>query len=292
MAGADQRAGYRLAPVPDQHREQSMQMILQAADAVSPGRAIVLGAGRCDEIPLAALAEQFTEVELVDVDGDLLRAGLDVANLPDQDRAKVRTNAQDLVGVTAAAIADCETVLLQGGGFDDVVEGIAAIISAAEPRAPVPCSYDLVVASCVLSQLTFGLIQDVRARLARGFPESAARLQSDPRLTQAFDRLTRRCEAAFVDYLTASVAAAGRIYFSDTVQMCFVRGTEQGDWTTPGTWRMTKSQRLDDYLDERFAVHVRRRWNWVVNRPVTPGDEGRLYDVQAMILSTTMSRPG
>jgi hypothetical protein len=185
----------------------------------------------------------------------------------------------------------CGQIVSDSGGFDDAVERLSEIVSAVMPQTPQAEVHDLVIASCVLSQLTFGLIQHIRGSLATRFPDAADRAQSDPRLAQAFERLTRRCEAEFVDYLAAITAPAGRLFFSDTVQMCFVRASDQGDWTTPGTWRMTKTQRLDDYLDGRFIVHARRRWNWVVNRPISAGDEGRLYDVQAMILGTTMSTP-
>jgi hypothetical protein len=276
-----------------------MQMILQAADAVSPGRAIVLGAGRCDEIPLAALVEQFGEVSLNDINADLLAQGIAAANLSAVERAKISSTAVDLIGITDALTSECRSVVVKAGDVEHAVADVVAIVGPANPIMPtelimstVPISptvksFDLIVASCVLSQLTSALIQNVRSMLSDRYSHAAKQIQSHPLLTQAFDKLTRRCETAFVDFLASGVAPSGRIFFSDSVQMCFVRLTNEGNWVTPGTWRMTKTLRLDDYLDGRFQVLKRQRWNWVVNSPQSADDEGRLYDVQAMILKTS-----
>ena len=277
-------AEYRLPPVPDQHRGRSAEMILRAAGEVESASVVVFGAGRCEEIPLAALAQRFRRVVLHDNQPELLEQAVAEAGLSISDRLKVYLAPLDLVGITDELVKTCRQAVAGALDLDRAIDGVAVAVSSAEPVTPEPRRYDLVVSSCVLSQLTFSLIQEVRQAIVDRFPQSQNRVQADPALTGAIEGLTRRCEAAFVDLLASSVTDEGRIYFSDTVQLCFVRRTEQGDWSTPGTWRMTKTLRIDDYLDRRFTVDARSRWNWVVNPPQALGEEGRLYDVQATIL--------
>ena len=38
-------------------------------------------------------------------------------------------------------------------------------------------------------------------------------------------------------------------------------------------------------LHRRFVVEQQGRWNWVVNPPERTGERGKLFDVQALILS-------
>jgi hypothetical protein len=139
---------YRLPIVPDQQRDQSARMILEAADAVSPQSMLVLGAGRCDEIPLAALAEQFQRVVLTDIDQNLLDEGIANAKLTGEHAQCVQTEIFDLVGATALVETVCDEVLGVAPTIQTAIAGISAALANVQPSAPAiePC--DLVVASC------------------------------------------------------------------------------------------------------------------------------------------------
>ena len=82
-------------------------------------------------------------------------------------------------------------------------------------------------------------------------------------------------EAQFIDDLELLVAPAGRIYFSDTVQMCYVHGTPEGGWKSDGIYRMTRTTDLADYVRERFHYEQLGQWPWVIEAPAQAGQVGR-----------------
>jgi hypothetical protein len=69
----------------------------------------------------------------------------------------------------------------------------------------------------------------------------------------------------------------GRVYLSETVRVWFIRASAQGGWLTDGTYGMTRTTRLADYLDHRFQVHAQGSWYWIVDRPYQPGEVGKLF---------------
>jgi hypothetical protein len=48
---------------------------------------------------------------------------------------------------------------------------------------------------------------------------------------------------------------------------------------------MLKGHDLRDYLDERFVVEQEDWWMWIPDAPRKSGEVGRLFDVQALVLS-------
>ncbi len=91
-------------------------------------------------------------------------------------------------------------------------------------------------------------------------------------------------EARFIDDLVAHLAERGLIYLSDSPQLCYIKLMPDGQWETEGTYRLLRSKELADYLDRRFAPIAQGRWHWIVSPPEKPGDVGRLFDVQAVVL--------
>ncbi len=59
------------------------------------------------------------------------------------------------------------------------------------------------------------------------------------------------------------MAPGGRIFLSETVQTCLTELAADGAWTSAGTYRMTATLDLADYLDGRLAIVERSRWTWV-----------------------------
>jgi len=99
------------------HRARVCRLL---ADANESGRAsqtlCVLGAGNCNDLDLRLLAERFDSIALVDIDTDAVRAALERQGV--HSTAKIAVIGADLLG----------------------------------PRPPLP-KYDVVLSSCVLSQL-------------------------------------------------------------------------------------------------------------------------------------------
>ena len=276
---------YFLVPLPSRHVEESRRLIRAAAEEVQAGRAVVLGAGNCAEIPLAELAARFEHLTLNDVDGKLLDQAIEAAGLDEAARAKIEVRVADLTGVTDPILEKIDGVLSAISDVDTAIERMATIVDE-EPVAnmPIEGQFDLVVASCVLSQLHFGLVRRSGERFEQRFTGQIERLRQSPRWTTALYQMARRMEARFIDGVAALSAQDGLIYLSESPQMCSIKLTADGRWETEGTYRMLRTQDLTDYVDRRFAIVAHGRWHWVASPPQQVGQVGRLFDVQAMVL--------
>ncbi len=260
-------------------------MIGEAAAAVPPGRAVVLGAGRADEIPLADLVARFAQVTLNDVELALMGHTMAAAKIDQKSRQKVITHVGDLTGITAALLAKIGAAVDAGTETGAVIEQMAALVAAHAAAGMFPAGkFDLVVASCVLSQLHVGLVYGAREAFARRFPNDVHTLDASERWIGAVYQLARRVEKQFIDDLGSLVAEQGLIYLSESVQMCYIELTPSGQWKSEGTWRMLRTKDLADYVDNRFTITQRGRWEWIVARPEKVGQIGRLFDVQALVL--------
>ncbi len=280
------RGTYLLPPRACRHREASRELILRAAESVTPNRAVVLGAGACDEIPLAELARRFAHVMLNDVDEQSLARGVDAASLDAASRGKIDVRIADLSGITQTVLDRIERVLKTCADPQTAIEAMSQILECQQTGVfPIEGKFDLVVASCVLSQLHFALTHGAGDRFESRFPGQQERLRQSSRWTAALYHLARRMEDKFVDDLAALVAEGGIIYLSESVQMCYIELASSGQWQTAGTYRMLRSTELSDYLAGLFTIVERARWEWVVTPPAAVGQTGRLYDVQALLLA-------
>jgi hypothetical protein len=279
------RRPYLLNPVPSHHQQESRRKIAKAAEAVSPGRVVLLGAGSCEDIPLAELVARFQKVTMNDVELAPLGRALAAAKIDQRSRQKITTHIGDLTGVTEPLLAKIKAVVTASTDADSAIKQMAALVAAQPAVGMAPAGkFDLVVASCVLSQLHFGLTHQARDVFAQRFEDQAEALVKDERWTAALYQLARRVEARFIDDLTSLIAADGLIYLSESTQMCYVEGTHSGQWKTEGTYRMLRTTELADYVDSRFTITDRGRWEWVVSPPAQVGQIGRLFDVQALVL--------
>jgi hypothetical protein len=278
---------YTRDPVDCQQVEASRHLIKAAADSAHPGRAAVLGAGNCAEIPLADIAARFEHVTINDVDAAELEKGIAAAHLDDAAKAKLEVRVADLTNVTEGLIAAIEKLLETSADPDDAIEAMSQLVDDAPLEGmPLDDKYDLIVASCVLSQLHFGLLHRADAAFEARFPRQENLLRESVRWTSSLYEMARRMEQRFIDDLAARVAPGGLIYLSDSTQMCYVKRTAEGKWDIEGTYRMLRSQYIADYLDGRFVAVARDRWHWLVSPPQATGDVGRLFDVQALVLRT------
>ncbi len=278
------RQAFPIWPVENVHPQESQRLIGQAASQVQPRQVIILGAGRCEEIPLRPLAERFEHLVLIDQDRSLLQQGLTNWDLTAEHRKKIELQERDLTGLSSSLL-DAVTQHLQT--VTDAAEAIERMITSVDQLQPQPfgdsTGYDLVVASCVLSQLHIWACNRPLRHFAAKFP--GKQLSDSLTWVQAMYRLARRMEKAFIDELGEMVLPGGRVYFSDTIQCFFVNYLDGSRWVTEGAYRMTDTLQLPDYLDKRFGVQERANWYWVIDPPQAPGQTGRVFSVQALILS-------
>ncbi len=284
---------YRLPVVPNEQVAKSRGMILESASVVPAGTAIVLGAGRCTEIPLAELVRRFHRLVVNDIEpppGEelVIQAGLNAA-----EGAKIEWQVADLTGMTRPLQQAWELVLADERDSAAAAEAMCRVIETTMPETVMLGSaspqstqqFDLVVASCILSQLHNASLQMALRLFGERFPGEAERFRTAQQTAAAFYSLAREIEARFIDWLAEITAPGGRIFLSESVQMCFIEPDGPDHWSTEGTLRMTRTTNLADYLDPRFTIEKFDRWNWVADPPQAAGQRGRLFDVQGLIMS-------
>ncbi len=213
--------------------------------------------------------------------------------LAERSRAALAA-ANDAAAAAEAIYQVVETTLADTVPADTVpADDAPADTSLATKQSTAPETFNLVIASCVLSQLHNGPWHEALRLMSEYFPSAAERFRSSQRTADVFLPLARTIEARFVDRLAAWTAPGGRIYLSESVQMCFVEPDGAEHWSTEGTLRMTRTTDLADYLDRRFHIEQTGRWNWLVDADTLAAETGRvkaerpgrLFDVQGLLLS-------
>lgn len=170
------------------HRQRVTQLLIAALAEDDPehhlpsvasstgARLCLLGAGNANDLDLAALAEVFSEVHLVDVDGDALQAGVerqqrDAGLLAAARQRVVQHSGVDISGVLAE-LGEWEPSRAPGPA---AVEAVLARVAAAS--APLAGQQFAVVGSiCLLSQLVFTALQALGGEHPR-FAELVAALR-------------------------------------------------------------------------------------------------------------------
>ena len=198
------------------HIEQSRRAIQDAAASTSGrARAVVLGAGKCREIPLEKLAEEFQHVILVDLDkGSMEQA---VRELPPPLQAKVEVRVSDVTSFVESMMADVREAIATSRSADEAfrrIESIYAGLPRRPKRPPELPACDLVISSLVLSELHRYPL-DYAGRLLQA--KFSARLEGQAGFLKADQELTHFAVADHVALLRRLERAGGAIYFADTI---------------------------------------------------------------------------
>jgi hypothetical protein len=132
------------------HRQRVMHLIETVAPAFG-GRVCILGAGNCNDLDLPRLIERFAEVVLVDLDADALRRAAERQGVFSAGALRLHSG-QDLTGVWE----DLER-LSHEPYRAELLDGVLA--RAANPSlAGLAAAFDVVVSTCVVSQLLLAVV--------------------------------------------------------------------------------------------------------------------------------------
>jgi hypothetical protein len=197
------------------HISHSHRRILEAAKlAKGRERVLVMGAGNCTEIPLEALAREFEQVVLADLD----RAGMEqaVAALPADVRGKVEIRVTDVTSFAGPMMERIEAAVRASDSPQEAFEQIGEIYDGllSFQRAPDLPEADLVISSLLLSEIP---------RYPRAFADRLLRLRyqegmrSWDRDEAARARLQQIAIEDHVSLLLRLCRPGGAIYFADTV---------------------------------------------------------------------------
>ena len=272
-------------PITCRHKSESRRLILRAAEQAVAGRAIVMGAGACREIPLADLVARFDHVALNDINAEGVESA--AAQIDPAGREKLAIQIADLTGIVDPVVATIRQRLSKCIDPHSACDAMAESLEASPAGSfSARGRFHLVIASCVLGQLHYALTHRSDVLLEQRFPGHVAQLRNSPRWVANLRQLAHRMKAIFLDGLVRSTVAGGFVYLADTVQLCNVHLTPWGRWTTGKAYRMLRSAKLEDLLDDRFTVVERAQWDWVGTPPSATKLTGRVYDVQALLLRT------
>ena len=282
--GDDEAAEQALEPAECRHVEMSNELIGRAALEVHPGRALILGAGACREIPLVSLAQRFESILLQDQDPDDMAVALELLSTA-QTSAVVTTEVRDLTGITDNLIERAESCLLVASSPDHAVDLLVELVrDATVGTAPSESGWDLVVASCVPTQLHIRVLNGITTRYRAQFPDKPDLLVESPAWTDAMTELSWRLQEEFIEQLLDLVARNGRIYLSATVQVGMLYKRLAGGWRTPGWYRMMRGRVLAASLPPSARALWGGQWPHIVAAP-TFESAGMLYNVHAVILA-------
>ncbi len=197
------------------HINRSHRGILAAAKLANKrSTALVLGAGKCREIPLKQLAEQFRQVILVDLDGESMREAVRLLPLPLQSRLQIRVAdvtsfAQPLMEQMRDAVENSRTAEQAFHRLGTIYAGAPDIQRPPElPRA------DLVISSLLLSELHWYPHRYADRLLQDKFGVRLTAWSGHVRARKQLERLARTDHVALLE---RSCHPDSVVYFADTI---------------------------------------------------------------------------
>jgi hypothetical protein len=266
------------------HTRRNRAFVLAAARSCSRrGSALLLGAGHAFDLPLRELLETFQRVRIVDIDGEALEATM--RTIPSADlRRRIQPEVADLTGVNRRLVA----------GIQEIVSGAADATAARTHIAALCRSYsldagprlladderaDLVVSSCLLSQLAWPQARWARALYERRFgPLAAADMAAWQLPWREFEA---RVQQDHINALPSFGEVA--VLTSDTAFRPVVIDGAGREHAAGEPIFLLSARTLRDRVPCFITTTTQATWNWNLLRP-TRHQPGRRYAVEALVL--------
>ncbi len=278
-----------------QHLENSTSLMLAALRQrpYSVSRStLVLGAGACTEVPLAALTHNSDEVVLADLDSISLRQGRDELSAPSLRKA-VRLVTEDLSGGISASLDRLLTrqpwAALAEQGARALFDAAATCLDTCEVPDPphIPGlargDFGVVISSLVLSQLFSYPLLDVLDRIQRVAPAAVGEQERHHRYQEAAQAFRTRVIQAHLHLLRSLLDPDGL-----AVLLCDQRGFV---FDAPNPQLAAEHRRaiplvprtFFELVESNFTILEKREWEWLTDMPAE-GRYGRGYDVIGYVL--------
>lgn len=278
-----------------QHLENATGLMLQALRErpYSVSRStLVLGAGACTEVPLAALVHHSDEVVLADLDRASMQQARSELSTPAL-RKNVTLLSEDLSGGISANL----TRLLDRQAWSTLArQGARALFDAAAtcldecviPDPPhiaqlVAHNFGVVISSLILSQLFSYPLLDVLDHVQRVAPAALEEQERHRRYQEATQAFRVRVITAHFHLLRELLEPDGLI-----VLLCDQRGFV---FDAPNPQLAAEHRRaiplvphaFFELLEENFTISEKRTWEWLTDMPAE-GRYGRGYEVGGYVL--------
>lgn len=291
--GAHRRALIsRLSPQHLQNATDLMLKALRQRPYSTSHSTLVLGAGACTEVPLAALVHHSDEVVLADLDTFSMQQACAELSTPAL-RSTVRLVDGDISGGVSASLdrllARQPWTALTREGARALFDAAAACLDACRVPDPpqvaglVAGDFGVVISTLVLSQLFSYPLLDVLDRIQRVAPDMVAEQERHHRYQEAAQAFRVRVIQAHLHLLRALLDSGGLI-----VLLCDQRGFI---FDTPNPELTAEHRRaiplvpraFFELVEQRFQVLEKREWEWLTDLPAE-GRYGRGYDVLGYLL--------
>lgn len=278
-----------------QHLENATGLMLKAARErpYSASRStLVLGAGACTEVPLAALVHYSDEVVLADLDFASMQQAQAELSAPAL-RKSVRLVPEDVSGGISAGLGRLLnrqpwTALAKQGAralFDAAAACLDECPVPDPPRIPGLASgnFGVVISSLVLSQLFSYPLLDVLDRVQRVSPQAVNEQERHRRYQEATQAFRTRVIQAHLHLLRDLLEPDGL-----AVLLCDLRGFV---FDAPNPQLADEHRRaiplvpraFFDLVEQQFTIVEQRTWEWLTDMPAE-GRYGRGYEVGGYIL--------
>ncbi len=139
------------------HRRRVMKLITEGFEP-KQARLCILGAGNCNDLDLAQLAETFAEVHLVDLDEAALQAAA-LRQGVEGEASIQRHTATDVTGIGTQLSEWSPQQPVEDSDVEGVIKEANSFVGLEAPLANLPAPFDMVVSTCLISQLIEGVVK-------------------------------------------------------------------------------------------------------------------------------------
>ena len=273
----------------DAHVFSSVTMMTEASALAGSGSAVVLGCGRCGEIPIRLLNQTFDVVDLVDIDGDALAVVDEQCNQWNDEKNVCQFHCADLTGMIARVERRASELVANAVDPIECLEQLGVLLESTAPEFWAPPRrqrYDFLVCSMVLTQLQALVRESVEKNYLKRFPEYAPAMLKHKSWCDSAWNFARNLEDGFIEHLGTLIKPQGIVYLSETVHVSWLTQLDEQSVSTEGSWITIRTSRLADYLRPSDTIIKEQHWDWL--REEREGDFwGRLYGVQAVVYRIT-----
>ena len=274
-----------VAPSAPEHAAKLRRFVLDAAQEVEPGAALVVGALACPDLPLAELAARFSRLTLSDLDLPRLEE-LVRTTIPEPQRERVKLERYDVTGSYVAFARSVKDTVNGAGGPAQAEQALLSLLesydvgagsaglSAAEGKP------DLAISAMLLTELGSGFAPCMGSALsARGWdPETANR----PPLRSSVELLRCLLAQHHIHALLRRAKAAVLVSAVSEVELRSGPGGKAAPVGEPVDLLFV--ERLEERLPEIAEIKAEQSWEWRRDRQVGAEKRSLLTLVEAVLV--------
>jgi hypothetical protein len=266
------------------HTERCRSFIDAAGDRPERKRcAVVLGVGHAFDVPLAALAQRFERLVLVDVDPDAVERTAEGVRRS-EPKARIEAKALDLTGINRAMVRQLDRLALSSRDRATVQKRIEGYVRSYRATPPPVLDdddeADLVISSCVLSQLAWPQRAYALGRLRELGPVEG---DDERSWRQAWFELELRVQQDHI--LLCSGIAPIAVLISDVANRLTAFDAALLERPSGQKTFTLGADSLLERIPQASRIERHASWLWPRHRPGASGEPGSWMEVEAVVLT-------